>query len=67
MKTTIKVKAVRSQQELRKHTPSPLFRAALYRSGAGIHAEDLGRYTKRDRAKHRQDERRACLNHNDAD
>ncbi len=57
--------AVRSQVELLKHTPSALFRAALYRSGAGVHADNLGRYSKRDRAKNRKEERVALRSHND--
>lgn len=52
----------RSQLEILKHLPSPLFRAANYRSGAGVHADQKGRYGKRNRAKNRQDERRTLLN-----
>lgn len=44
-----------SQLELLKHTPSALFRAARYRSGAGVHADQRGRYSKRDRAKNRRE------------
>ena len=67
MKTkTIKI-AVRTQTELRKQTPSALFRAALYRSGAGIHADNDGRYSKRNRAQNRRDERRALQNGPESD
>lgn len=58
---------VRSQIEILKHMPSPLFRAANYRSGAGVHADQKGRYTKRNRAKNRQEERRAMLHRGDAE
>ena len=51
----------RSQVEILKHMPSPLFRAANYRSGSGVHADQKGRYGKRNRAKNRQEERRALL------
>jgi hypothetical protein len=44
-----------------KRLPSPLFTAALYRSGAGAHADQKGRYSKRERSQHRADERRARL------
>ncbi|MBB6049210.1 hypothetical protein [Armatimonas rosea] len=44
-----------------KHLPSALFTSALYRSGAGAHADQRGRYSKRERASHRADERRARL------
>ncbi len=64
-KTNLKIKPVRSQMELRKQTPSPLFRAALYRSGAGVHADAPGRYNKRDRARNRSDERAARLGQGD--
>lgn len=49
------------QAEALKHLPSALFTAALYRSGAGAHADQRGRYNKRDRAQNRADERRARL------
>lgn len=55
----IKTVPLPSQRELLKHTPSALFRAAYYRSGAGIHADQRGRYTKRDRAKNRREEQLA--------
>lgn len=47
------------QSEALKHMPSPLFRAAHYRSGAGTHTDQRGRYGKRERAQNRTDERRA--------
>ncbi|WP_395090977.1 hypothetical protein [Armatimonas sp.] len=50
------------QIEALKHLPSALFTAALYRSGSGTHADQSGRYSKRARASHRADERRATLN-----
>ena len=65
MKTT--TITLRSQVELLKSTPSALFRAARFRSGAGVHADNEGRYTKRDRAKNRQEERRARLQRNDSE
>jgi hypothetical protein len=58
---------VRSQAEMLKHTPSPLFRAAHYRSGAGVHADQKGRYGKRNRAKNRQEERQARLHRDTLD
>lgn len=57
----------RSQAEILKHMPSPLFRAAHYRSGAGVHADQKGRYTKRNRAKNRQEERYAMLHRGDTE
>jgi len=65
MKNTITIR-IRSAEELRKATPSALFRSALYRTGAGVHADSPGRYSKRDRAKNRADERRALLRRDDA-
>ena len=47
------------QVEALKRMPSALFTAALYRSGAGEHSDQQGRYSKRERSKHRADERRA--------
>ncbi len=47
------------QVEALKRLPSALFTAALYRSGAGEHSDQQSRYSKRERAKHRADERRA--------
>ncbi len=58
---------IRSQVEILKHTPSPLFRAAYYRTGAGVHADQKGRYTKRNRAKNRQEERHVRLQRDDSD
>jgi hypothetical protein len=49
------------QLEALKRLPSALFTAALYRSGAGAHTDQGGRYSKRERASHRADERRAKL------
>lgn len=49
------------QLEALKHLPSPLFTAALYRSGAGAHTDQPSRYSKRERASHRADERHARL------
>ncbi|WP_309710243.1 hypothetical protein [Armatimonas sp.] len=49
------------QVEALKRLPSALFTAALYRSGSGTHADQEGRYSKRERARHRADERRAKL------
>ena len=66
-KTNLNIKPLRSQQELWKQTPSPLFRAALYRSGAGVHADAPGRYGKRDRAINNRDERRALLGGSDSE
>lgn len=54
-----------SQVELLKHTPSALFRAAYYRSGAGIHADQPGRYSKRDRAKNRREAQLSILRRDD--
>jgi hypothetical protein len=65
MKT--KTTAVRTQLEILKQTPSALFRSARYRSGAGVHADENGRYSKRDRAKNRKDERLALLNRDGSD
>lgn len=59
MKNKVITIKVRSQAELRKQTPSALFRTALYRGGAGVHADNDGRYSKRNRARNRQDERQA--------
>jgi len=56
---------VRSQAELLKQTPSALFRSALYRSGAGTHADQKGRYSKRDRARNRQEEQAARFRRDD--
>jgi hypothetical protein len=47
------------QVEALKRLPSALFTAALYRSGAGEHTDQRGRYSKRERARHHADERRA--------
>ncbi len=44
---------------IRRRLPSALVKAALYRSGAGVHADQPGRYGKRERARVRADERRA--------
>ena len=66
MKTIITIRT-RSAAELRKHTPSALFRAAHYRSGAGVHADGADRYDKRRRARNRADERRALLNRGDGE
>lgn len=55
------MKRTTKQSEALKHLPSALFRAALYRSGAGAHADQRGRYGKRERARHRADERQARL------
>lgn len=49
------------QVEALKRLPSALFTAALYRSGSGTHADQEGRYSKRQRAQHRADERLAKL------
>jgi hypothetical protein len=49
------------QIEALKRLPSPLFTAALYRSGAGAHADQNGRYSKRQRSQNRAEERRARL------
>lgn len=49
------------QVEALKRLPSALFTAALYRSGAGTHADQHGRYSKRERSQNRADERRARL------
>lgn len=49
------------QVEALKRLPSALFTAALYRSGAGEHNDQRGRYSKRERARHRADERQARL------
>ncbi len=56
-----------SLRELLKHTPSALFRAARYRGGAGVHADQKGRYTKRDRAKNRHEERLATVRRDEAE
>ena len=53
------MKRTTKQSEALKHMPSPLFRAVRYRSGAGIHSDQPGRYGKRERAQNRADERRA--------
>ena len=58
-KSNIPFKA--SQVEILKRLPSKLFAAASVRSGAGVHADQSGRYGKRDRAKVRAEERRAYL------
>ena len=50
-----------SQAAILKRTPSKLFAAALTRSGAGVHADQDGRYGKRNRAKVRAEEREARL------
>jgi hypothetical protein len=44
-----------------KRTPSPLFLAARTRSGAGVHRNQKGRYSRRERAISRQEERRVRL------
>ena len=54
-------KPTSKQLEALKRLPSALFTAALYRSGAGAHANQRGCYSKRERASHRADERRATL------
>jgi hypothetical protein len=51
----------RTQVELLRTTPSKLFAAARTRSGAGVHADQGGRYNKRQRAKNRAEERAALL------
>jgi hypothetical protein len=51
----------RTQAELLRSTPSPLFAAARTRSGAGVHTDQGGRYGKRERAKNRAQERAARL------
>lgn len=56
-----KQKTTSQQLEALKRLPSPLFTAALYRSGAGAHTDQPSRYSKRERASHRADERRARL------
>ena len=50
-----------SQAAILKRTPSKLFAAALARSGAGIHADQGGRYGRRERSKLRAEERDARL------
>ena len=50
-----------SQLAALKRTPSKLFAAVIVRSGAGVHADQSGRYGKRERASLRADERRARL------
>lgn len=50
-----------SQAAILKRTPSKLFAAALTRSGAGVHADQRGRYGKRNRAQVRAEERNARL------
>ena len=50
-----------SQAAILKRTPSKLFAAALTRSGAGVHADQAGRYGKRNRSKLRAEEREARL------
>ncbi len=51
----------RTQVELLKSTPSKLFAAARMRSGAGVHADQNGRYSKRQRRASRTEERDALL------
>ncbi|MGC4044139.1 MAG: hypothetical protein QM758_10100 [Armatimonas sp.] len=51
----------RTQVEILQSTPSALFRSARTRSGAGVHADQGGRYGKRERAKNRAEERTAFL------
>jgi hypothetical protein len=51
----------RTQVELLKATPSKLFAAARTRSGAGVHADQGGRYGKRQRRENRTEERDALL------
>lgn len=55
------VKPPTKQLAALKRLPSALFTSALYRSGAGAHADQGGRYSKRERAQNRADERRARL------
>ncbi len=42
-----------------RRMPSELVKFAMYRSGAGVHRDQGGRYGKRERAQNKQDERRA--------
>lgn len=51
----------RTQVEILHSLPSALFRSARTRSGAGVHADQGGRYSKRERAKNRAEERAALL------
>ena len=46
------------REAIGRRQPSLLVRAALYRSGAGVHADQEGRYGKRERARNRAEERR---------
>jgi hypothetical protein len=47
------------REAIRRRLPSALMKSALYRSGAGTHADQGGRYGKRERARHKAEERRA--------
>lgn len=46
------------REAIRRRMPSELMKSALYRSGAGIHADQGGRYGKRERVRHKAEERR---------
>jgi hypothetical protein len=51
----------RTQVEVLKTMPSKLFAAACTRSGVGVHADQGGRYGKRQRRENRTEERDALL------